>query len=159
MMTTSKIHTTTYWNKGVLLALMLFALPSMQSFSQGNRADLFVGVWELVGMANANTNGEVLKVPAGNYKIFGADGSYLFMQWTPQGSRYVQEGTFNVLTDSTYAEHIKHALNKNLEGNQYEITYRSAEDSTITIEGKIDGFSYRELWRKVMAEVLPPVSR
>lgn len=118
------------------------------SWGREDRADLFVGVWEMVEMSNGSDEGSMVKVPPGNYKIFGADGSYHFMRFHPQGSVYVQEGKFDVLSDSTYVERIDWALMKQVEGKAHTLTYRLNNDGTLSIEGKGE-IVFRETWRKV----------
>jgi len=139
----------TTWAKTLPLASLVFILSFSDVLAQDHRTDLFVGVWELVGTANVNTNGNVMKAPPGNYKVFGADGSYRFMRFHPQGSCFAQEGSFRVLSDSTYVEQINRALVKQLEGNQYEIDYQVNEEGLLVIEGNVDDFRYREVWRRV----------
>ncbi len=97
----------------------------------------------------------MIKVPPGSYKVFGADGSYHFMRFHPQGSCYVQEGTFAVQSDSTYVERIEWALIKQVEGKAHTITYRLNKNGTLSIEG-MGEIAFQETWRKVVNYGITP---
>ncbi|MGK6350321.1 DUF4488 domain-containing protein [Parapedobacter sp. DT-150] len=129
----------------------IIALLPLSTFGQESKADTFFGVWELVGLENSNTQGNTVKIPPGNFKIFGADNSYHFMVVTKAGACYSQTGSFKVLSDSTYVEQIGQALNQSLEGNAYEIQYHFMEDGHLVIAGKVNQVSYKETWRRVSA--------
>ncbi|SFC44424.1 protein of unknown function [Parapedobacter composti] len=138
--------------KTLICFLSFSLLPIAYALGQDNLNSPFVGIWEMVEMSNTTIEGTVVEVPAGYYKVFGADGSYFFMQWNRLGSRYVQEGTFSVRTDNSYAERIERALNKRLEGREFEIQYRFTDQEIMVIEGVVDGVAYTERWRKVTSQ-------
>lgn len=120
------------------------------------KTDLFVGVWEMVSVVNSNTNGSRMRSGGGNLKIFGADGSYLFVQVTPVGSVIAQQGTFSVLSDSTYAEYVETAFNQGLNGLSSQIGYTlDSVGHVLRIQGKVNDFVFDEEWRKVQI----PLSR
>ncbi len=132
--------------RAIVCTCLFFFGSFSVSWGQKVPADLFIGVWEMVEMSNGS--GAMVKVHPGNYKIFGADGSYHFMRFLPQGSCYVQNGTFAVQSDSTYIERIAWALIKQVEGKEHTLTYRLNGNGTLTIEG-VGDIAFRETWRKV----------
>lgn len=113
------------------------------------------GIWRQTGIVN-RTNGQIVPVLSGNYKVINADGTfYTFVSWgtrdPEKGTTIGQYGSFEIKSDSTLVEHIiKHVIDSNLSGTTGVLKYKLIDEKTLMMAWKNNnGIWVDEKWTRL----------
>lgn len=132
------------------LVALLFGLGAMA------QQHPLMGVWQQQTFEKGGPEGpKLINLPV--WKVIGGDGTFTAFMITNHEmycTRY-EEGTYRILSDSTYAEQIdKHLVRETLSGTLNVLNYKFLTEDELTVTYQIPGSESPavEIWRRVKLE-------
>jgi len=139
--------------KNFLLAFFLLAC----GVSAGAQQHPLMGVWQQQTIDhNGPEGGKLINLPV--WKVISGDGTFATFMLTNHEmySAKYQEGTYRILSDSTYAEQIdRHLVNRSLDGVLNVLTFKFLTENELTVSYRLPGAESAsvEIWRRVEMEM------
>lgn len=136
----------------VLFILSLFPPVSLCAQDEEGKGNRLAGVWQQIVSVNQSA-GSIVYRPF--FKILNADGTFCNLQLMGGQERafFSHEGSYSVLSDSVYVEHIEKSPYREYKGMESQQKYRLAEGDTdfLFIQNKHPktGIWTSELWVRV----------
>lgn len=138
--------------KNILLTLFLLASAGRVAAQQHP----LMGVWQQQTIDhNGPDGGRLINLPI--WKIISGDGTFtafMLANHAMYSARY-QEGTYRILSDSTYAEQIdRHLVDSALNGVLNVLTFKFLTEDELTVSYQVPGAASPsvEIWRRVEME-------
>lgn len=134
--------------KIALFGLLLFTF-SLTAKNHLPASKTIVGMWRQTGAMA--TNGKLIKVSTGNYKVFNADGTYYtFIANDINSATYFGlYGSYKFTTDSTFTENIVKHANQTLNGTKATIRYKITDENTMVLLWESNGRWIPEMWTRI----------
>lgn len=115
----------------IILLLFVIALNASAQKPSKNTKENIVGIWSYRGIViqgNHANSGRYNPAPPLSVKVISSDGTYSAFSFTPNGPVITGTGTYKILNDTVYAEHVLTNDNSSLVGKTNEMVVRFSPD-------------------------------